>query len=173
MSNVILIGFMGCGKSSVGRRLSYRVRKTWIDTDKLIEHQQKRSIKDIFAMEGENYFRDLETQCLRILKKDRERHVISVGGGLPMREQNQALLQKLGLVVYLRVKPETIMERLKHDKKRPLLQGDNPKEKIQKLMQERGPVYEKVADVIIDTDGKELRQIVKEVQEAYCENISH
>lgn len=69
MSNIILIGFMGCGKSSVGRRLSYRVRKTWIDTDKLIEHQQKRSIKDIFATEGEAYFRDLETQCLRILKK--------------------------------------------------------------------------------------------------------
>lgn len=173
MSNIILIGFMGCGKSCVGRRLSYRVKKTVIDTDKEIEKRKRKTIKEIFAHEGEEYFRHLETKCLKRLLRDKEEHVISVGGGLPMKEENRKLLKKMGFVVYLRVTPETVRERLKNDKTRPLLQGENPEAKIKALMRKRGPVYEKAADVIIDTDNKEFKKIVKEIQVAYHESLGN
>ena len=86
MENVILIGFMGCGKSTVGLRLSYRLRRTIIDTDREIEKEERRTITDIFATDGESYFRDRETACLKRLKSSANNQIISVGGGLPMRE---------------------------------------------------------------------------------------
>ena len=85
MGNVILIGFMGCGKSTVGLRLSYRLRRTIIDTDKEIEKEEHRTISEIFAADGEAYFRDRETAVLRKLKNSANNQIISVGGGLPMR----------------------------------------------------------------------------------------
>lgn len=164
MGNIILIGFMGCGKSSVGVKLSYRLRKAVIDTDKEIEKEEQRSISDIFAAEGEAYFRNKETECLRRLIETADNKIISVGGGLPMRDVNRELMHKLGLVVYLRAKPETVYERLKHDTTRPLLQGDNPQEKIKTLMAQREQNYEKAADVIVDVDGKEFEKIVNEIE---------
>ncbi|MBP3477261.1 MAG: shikimate kinase [Lachnospiraceae bacterium] len=164
MGNVILIGFMGCGKSSVGVKLSYRLRKAVIDTDKEIEKEEQRSISDIFAAEGEAYFRDKETECLRRLIETADNKIISVGGGLPMRDVNRELMHKLGQVVYLRAKPETVYERLKHDTTRPLLRGDNPQEKIKTLMAQREQNYEKAADVIVDVDGKEFEKIVNEIE---------
>ena len=132
--NVILIGFMGCGKSTVGIKLSYRLRRSLLDTDKIIEKEENRTISDIFVTDGEGYFRDLETQCLKKLIQTEKNQIISVGGGLPIRKENHTLLKELGTVVYLRAKPETIYERLKHDTTRPLLQGENPQEKIRALM---------------------------------------
>ena len=116
MENVILIGFMGCGKSTVGLRLSYRLRRTIVDTDKEIEKEEKRTISDIFATDGEAYFRNLETDCLRKLNDSAGNQIISVGGGLPVREENRALLHELGQVFYLRAEGETIYERVKDDK---------------------------------------------------------
>lgn len=164
MGNVILIGFMGCGKSSVGVKLSYRLRKAVIDTDKEIEKEEQRSISDIFAEEGEAYFRNKETECLRRLIETADDKIISVGGGLPMRDVNRELMHKLGQVVYLRAKPETVYERLKHDTTRPLLQGENPQEKIKILMAQREQNYEKAADVIVDVDGKDFEKIVNEIE---------
>lgn len=164
MGNVILIGFMGCGKSTVGLRLSYRLRKTVIDTDKEIEKAEKRSISDIFQTEGEAYFRDKETECLKRLRKTSGNQIISVGGGLPMREVNRQLLHQLGQVVYLRAKAETIYDRLKYDTTRPLLQGENPQEKIRSLMSQREQNYKEAADIIIDVDGKDFEQIVGEIE---------
>lgn len=164
MGNVILIGFMGCGKSSVGVKLSYRLRKAVIDTDKEIEKEEQRSISDIFAEEGEAYFRNKETECLQRLTETADNKIISVGGGLPMRDVNRELMHKLGQVVYLRAKPETVYERLKHDTTRPLLQGENPQEKIKILMAQREQNYEKAADVIVDVDGKEFEKIVNEIE---------
>ena len=158
--NVVLIGFMGCGKSTIGIKLSYRFRRVVEDTDKLIERRQKRSISDIFAMEGEAYFRDLETQTLKDLTTEKGSKIISVGGGTPVREENRKLLKKLGTVVYLRVQPETVCERLKGDTTRPLLQGDNPQEKVRTLMESRKDAYESCADLIIDVDDKDVVQIV-------------
>lgn len=164
MGNVILIGFMGCGKSTVGLKLSYRLRKAVIDTDKEIEKEEKRSISDIFAADGEAYFRDRETACLRRLIETSGNQIISVGGGLPMREVNRELMHQLGQVIYLRAKPETIYERLKNDTTRPLLQGDNPQDKIRTLMAQREQNYQKAADLVVDVDDKDFEQIISEIE---------
>lgn len=164
MGNVILTGFMGCGKSTVGLKLSYRLKKTIIDTDKEIEKEEKRSISDIFAAEGEAYFRNKETEYLRRLLGTAGNQIISAGGGLPMREENRKLMHQLGQVVYLRAQAETIYDRLKHDTTRPLLQGDHPREKIRTLMAQREQNYVKAADVIVDVDGKDFEQILSEIE---------
>lgn len=166
MNNVILIGFMGCGKSTVGIRLSYRLRRVVEDTDKLIEKKAGKSIRDIFAQEGEPYFRELETACLRELLTCREEKIISTGGGLPMKKENHPLLRELGTVVYLKISPEGVWERLKNDTVRPLLQCEEPFARIKELLTKRAPVYEEAADVIIDVDGKDMEQVLLEIVES-------
>ena len=164
MSNTILIGFMGSGKSSVGRRLSYRQKKTFIDTDAFIEKEEKRKIATIFEMDGEAYFRLLEPIFLKNLLLDNEEHIIAVGGGLPITPGNPELLKQLGKIIYLKVQPETIIKRLHKDTKRPLLQGDNPIEKIVTLMKKREPIYEKLADKVVEVDNKKFSEIIREIQ---------
>lgn len=164
MGNVILIGFMGSGKTTVGLKLSYRLRRPVIDTDKEIEREEKRSISDIFATDGETYFRDKETAYLRKLVKNGGNQIISVGGGLPLREENRTLLHELGQVFYLKASARTIYERVKHDTTRPLLQGDNPQSKIRTLLGARDVYYRDAADVIVDVDDKDFEQILSEIE---------
>lgn len=166
MKNIILIGFMGCGKTTLGIKLSYRLRRSMEDTDKLIEKKEGRTISDIFQTDGEAYFRTLETACLKRMIRTTNHKIISTGGGLPLKEENRALLKELGTVVYLRATAETIYERVKHDKSRPLLQGENPQEKIRTLMAKRSALYEQAADVIIDVDGKNFDTILDEIVKA-------
>lgn len=165
MGNVILIGFMGSGKTTVGLKLSYRLRRTVIDTDKEIEKEEKRTISDIFATDGEAYFRDKETECLRKLLKGTANQIISVGGGLPLRQANRELLGKLGQVFYLCANAGTIYERVKHDTSRPLLQGDDPQSKIARMLKERDGCYRAAADVVIDVNDKDFEQILCEIGE--------
>ena len=106
--NVVLIGFMGSGKSSMGIRLSYRMRYVLEDTDKLIEAGAGKTISEIFAQEGEEAFRAMETALLEKLVEKKGQRIYSVGGGTPVRAVNRPLLKKLGTVVYLRTRPETI-----------------------------------------------------------------
>ncbi len=169
MGNVILTGFMGCGKTSVGLKLSYRLRRTVIDTDREIEREEKRTISDIFAADGESYFRDRETVCLRKLIESAGNQIISVGGGLPLREENRRLLHELGQVFYLRATGETIYARLKGDTTRPLLQGEDPQSKIETLLRERDPFYREAADVVIEVDGKSFEEILSEIEEKVTE----
>lgn len=166
MRNIILTGFMGCGKTTVGIRLSYRLRRPMEDTDKLIEREEGRTISEIFQTDGEAFFRDLETECLKKLIRTAKNMVISVGGGLPVREENRALLKELGTVIYLRARAETIYERTKHDTSRPLLQGADPQGKIRTLLAAREALYEEGADVVIDVDGKDFETILEEIVEA-------
>lgn len=166
MNNVILIGFMGCGKTTVGIKLSYRLRMPFLDTDKEIEKEQRKQISDIFEKEGEDFFRDLETGYLQSLQLFSKNQVISTGGGLPLREENRRLLKQLGITVYLKAKPGTIYERLKGDKNRPLLQGKNPEEKIQALMVARESVYAETADITVTVDDKSFSEIILEIEEA-------
>lgn len=167
MENIILTGFMGCGKTTVGIRLSYRMRRPMLDTDKMIEKCEGRSISEIFEADGEAYFRELETECLEKLIQTAHNHIISVGGGLPIREENHALLKELGTVVYLRAKAQTIYERVKHDTTRPLLQGEEPLTKIQALMEKRTSIYEKTADIVIDVDDRDFDDIMDEIIKKY------
>ena len=162
--NIILIGFMGCGKSSVGIRLSYQLRRTMIDTDKWIEQRQKKTISQIFQESGEEAFRQMETECLKELIRTADRQIISVGGGLPMREENHELLKELGRVFYLKVTPETVYERVKNDTTRPLLQVEDPMERIRTLMEKRAPVYEACADVILEASDLTLEEITQKIE---------
>ena len=162
--NIILIGFMGCGKSSVGIRLSYQLRRTMIDTDKWIEQRQKKTIAHIFQESGEEAFRQMETECLKELIRTADRQIISVGGGLPMREENHELLKELGRVFYLKVTPETVYERVKNDTTRPLLQVEDPMERIRTLMEKRAPVYEACADVILEASDLTLEEITEKIE---------
>lgn len=163
MKNVVLIGFMGCGKTTVGIRLSYRIRRVLEDTDKRIEREQGMTISDIFAKEGEAYFRDLETDLLKRISTEKYQRVISTGGGLPMREENRMLLKQLGKVVYLRIKPETVYQRLKNDTTRPLLQCEDPLKRITELMEQRAPLYEQAAHIIIDVDELTMEQVLEQI----------
>lgn len=165
MNNIVLIGFMGCGKTSVGIRLSYRLKQTFLDTDNIIEKEQGIAIAEIFATKGEDAFREMETQCIEKLLEDPIKHIISVGGGLPVREENRKLLSSLGKVIYLQASPDTIYERVKHDTKRPLLQGDNPKKKIAELLEKRENIYESVAYATVCVDGKSFYEIMDEIEE--------
>lgn len=161
--NVVLIGFMGCGKSTMGIRLSYRLQYILEDTDKLIEARAGMSVREIFASEGEEAFREMETQLLRKLAEKKGPRVYSVGGGTPVRTVNRPLLKKLGTVVYLRTRPETVYERLKNDTARPLLQGEDPMGKIRSLMADRETAYAETADVILDVDEMTPDQVVESI----------
>lgn len=166
MDHVILIGFMGCGKSTVGYRLSYKLKKCLIDTDHLIEHREGMSISEMFKQKGEGYFRQKETDCLRSLHRELSGRIVSLGGGTPMRAENREIIKSLGKVVYLKAAPDTIYSRVKHDTRRPLLQCENPRARIEALLEERNPIYESMADVVIEVDGKHIKQVVQEVAEA-------
>lgn len=172
MNHIILIGFMGCGKSTVGIRLSYKLRRVVEDTDKLIEKKAGMTIKELFAEKGEEAFRDMETALLRELQTEKEAKIISTGGGLPMRKENHALLKKLGTVVYLRISPQEVWKRLKNDTTRPLLQCAEPLAKIKELLAQRAGIYEEAADIIFDVDGKDMEEVLSglltELENAGC-----
>ncbi len=171
LKNVILIGFMGSGKSSVGYRLSYALKRSLCDTDSLIERREGRKISRIFEEEGEQYFRDLETATLKRMleKKEYKRCILSLGGGTPLREENRKLLKQLGTVFYLRVTPEMVWERLKGDTTRPLLQTEDPRRTIRELLEKRDPIYMDAADIVVDCSGKEQDEIVEFIRKKTVE----
>lgn len=158
-NNIILIGFMGCGKTSFGKWLAKHCGMQFVDTDAYIEQSQDRLIKDIFASEGEEYFRDLETAALKSLCSSLTDTVVSAGGGLPLREENRRHLQTLGTVVYLRTSQEELAKRLSQDNTRPLLAGGHVEGKIAALLTAREPVYLSAAEWILDTDGQSFEEL--------------
>jgi len=163
MQKIILIGFMGSGKTSIAKKISEYLDITFIDTDAYIEENQNQSINEIFTNNGEEFFRALETKILEEIIKEKNSGVIATGGGLPIRDENQKLLKGIGKIVYLRTKAETIYQRIKDDNSRPLLNTPDPRQKIHDLLNERTPIYEKTADVVVDTDNKSVGQIVDEI----------
>ena len=161
--NIILIGFMGCGKTTVGTAVAGRLGYNLLDVDLYIEKEAGCSISQIFADKGEQYFRELETDTLKKLNASISHTVISTGGGLPMRPENAEELRKLGTVIYLDVQPEEVIRRLSGDTSRPLLQGDDVERKVNRLMDERRPVYESEADCVIPVTGRDVEEIVDEL----------
>lgn len=160
--NIVLIGFMGAGKSTVSEYLSSKYDMDTVEMDQIIAEREKMSISDIFSVYGEEYFRDLETNLL-IEMQTRTNTVISCGGGVPMRERNVKEMKKNGCVVLLTATPETILERVKDNHDRPLLEGNKTVSYISELMEKRRAKYEAAADVIIKTDGKNTREICEEL----------
>ncbi|MCI8823547.1 MAG: shikimate kinase [Lachnospiraceae bacterium] len=165
MKNMILIGFMGAGKTTVGRILAREKEMAFVDTDERIADMEGRRIPDIFAEEGEGYFRDLETKLLGRMQEDTFDSVISVGGGMPVREQNRKLLRSLGCVIYLSAAKETILERVRDDGSRPMLEGGDLEAKVERLMRGREAIYRQTAHVNVRTDGRSVRQVLQIIEQ--------
>ena len=159
--NILLTGFMGAGKTTVGKKLAKRLGYFFIDTDREIEKEQGCSITEIFKYGGEECFRDLETDILQKLQT-KQNLVIATGGGMVLRNENRNLMQSLGTRVYLKVELQELMRRLKKDKKRPLLQKSKPEEHILEILQQRRSIYEE-AECIIDTTDLSPHQMVTEI----------
>lgn len=167
LKNLILVGFMGTGKSTIGRQLSKKLGYPLIDTDARIVAQEKRSIADIFEAEGEEHFRDLETETLRSLQSDNcHKRIIATGGGLVLREENRHLLRDLGFVVWLVATPETILERTSRNKDRPLLQTKDPEETIRMMLDQRDTSYRESAHLILETTNLEFSEITTGIIES-------
>lgn len=160
--NIFLIGFMGCGKSTISDYLSREYGMEKVEMDEQIEKEQGKTISEIFAAEGEAYFRSLETELLRGMQ-ERERVVVSCGGGTAMRECNVQEMKKHGKIVLLRAAAETVYERVRHTHNRPLLEGNMNVDYISALLEKRLPKYEAAADFTVDTDGKTAEEICKEI----------
>ncbi|MBQ7563014.1 MAG: shikimate dehydrogenase [Lachnospiraceae bacterium] len=161
MKNIVLIGFMGAGKTRVGRLLAERLGYRFFDTDELIEKEEGVSIPELFESKGEAYFRDRETETVRRLSKEggRERYVLSVGGGLVVRECNRGYLKKIGPVVYLEASEETLSKRVHLGEGRPMLAGDKD-ERLHKLLESRKDIYLQTADIVIRTDELTIDEVV-------------
>ena len=161
ISNLALIGFMGSGKSSVGRLVAEQLRFHFVDTDELAETRAGKSINDIFAESGEPAFRELERGIVRELASS-TRTVISTGGGLPVNPENLISLKKHALVVCLWASPEKSWERLRNQSNRPLLKGTDPLGKIRSLLEMREKFY-KQADVLLNTEWRSVREVAQQV----------
>lgn len=160
--NIVLIGFMGAGKSTISDYLSTMFDMDIVEMDQVIAEREEMSIPDIFATYGEEYFRDLETNLL-IEMQSHKNAVISCGGGAALRERNVAEMKKNGRVVLLTATPETIFERVKDSNDRPVLNGRKNVKGISELMEQRREKYEAAADIVINTDNKTVLQICEEL----------
>lgn len=160
--NIVLCGMMGVGKSSVGVCIAERTGRMWYDTDVVITDRHGR-ISDIFEFYGEAHFRSLETEIVRELS-ERDGLVISTGGGLVLKPENNEMLKRNGKIFFLRATFETLLKRVRADETRPLLKNTGKTaETLGKLLAERTPVYEHVADYIVDTDGRTIEEIADEI----------
>ncbi|NSK36111.1 shikimate kinase [Blautia schinkii] len=160
--NIFLIGFMGAGKSTISDYLKNALAMDVVEMDQCIVERQGMSISDIFETYGEEYFRELETNLL-IEMQSRSNVVVSCGGGVPMRERNVAEMKKNGRVVLLTAKPETILERVRDNHDRPLLENNKNVSFIADLLEKRRAKYEAAADIVIQTDGKSELEICEEL----------
>ena len=165
IQNIFLIGFMGAGKSSIAKELSKKLQMNIVEMDQRIVQEQGMSINEIFEKYGEDHFRDIESQLILDLGNT-EPVIVSCGGGVVIRQENSQYMKQSGKVVFLTAKPETIFERVRYSKERPILNGNMNVEFIADLMAKRLPLYEAAADVMIHTDGKTVAQIAEEIIEA-------
>lgn len=162
---LIFIGYMGCGKTTISRQLSNWMGVPVMDTDEMIVKEQGKSINDIFADQGEEAFRDMETELIeRLLGQNQGMYILSVGGGLPLREKNMNILKTLGTVVYLKAEPEVIYNRVCNDTSRPLLKGEDLMSKINNMLKLRGPLYERCAGITIEVGNKSINHVAREIK---------
>lgn len=162
--NLMLIGFMGTGKSTVAGKLKQMLQVEQIEMDALIAEEAGMSIPDIFEKFGEAHFRDLETGMLRKFK-ERKPVIVSCGGGAVLRDENIEIMRGQGKIILLTATPQTIYERVKDNHDRPVLNGNMNVEYISELMEKRKVRYEMAADIVIATDGKTVDEICNEILE--------
>lgn len=162
MNNIVLIGLMGAGKSTIGKALANNLKYNFIDIDGEIVKSEKMSINDIFKLKSETYFRELETKTIEKFSQS-DNAVISLGGGAFENEKNRTILLNSSKVFYLKASIDTLFERIKTDNSRPLLKCDDPKEKLKELLKKRESNYEK-AHYIINAENS-LEEIIQKIKE--------
>ncbi|MEM7206244.1 MAG: shikimate kinase AroK [Pseudomonadota bacterium] len=162
MKNLILIGPMGAGKTTVGRQLSQRLKREFYDSDKEIEKRTGVDIPTIFEYEGEDGFRSREEAVIDELTQ-KDAIVLATGGGAVMRPLNRERLRKRGRIVFLNVAIDEQLERTRMDKSRPLLQCENPREKLENLREERLPIYRSIADFEIKSDSRNMKVVINKI----------
>ena len=163
--NLILIGFMGTGKTSVGMRVAKSLGLRFVDTDRLIVRKAGKPIPKIFEESGEEAFRELETQILKKCAAGADQ-VISTGGGIVTLERNREILREAGYVIWLKASPETIYERVKRNRNRPLLQTPDPQKTIREMLAARNALYETACDLRITTDDLTMEETCYGVTES-------
>jgi len=164
-NNIILVGLMGAGKSTIGRSLAKKLNKEFFDSDRVIEERTGVDIATIFEIEGEQGFRDREVQVIEELCQ-RQDIVLATGGGSILRKENRENMKKFGHVVYLCTTAELLYSRIRYDKSRPLMQTSNPLDTLKNLLQNREPHYKEVSDLIITTGKQKATVIVKRIEDA-------
>jgi shikimate kinase len=164
--NIYLIGLMGAGKTTIGRQLAKSLGVPFYDSDKAIEESTGVDIPTIFEFEGEEGFRDREQKMIQRLTQI-QGIVLATGGGVILREENRKLLKNNGYIVYLQCSVDRILERTRRDTQRPLLQTDNPKERLQILFEQRQELYTSCADFKIDTGLLKTKTVVNRILEEY------
>ena len=162
--NIYLIGPMGAGKSTIGRMLSEELNVPFIDSDKIIEERAGADIPWIFDLEGEEGFRRREQSAIEDLTLQ-DSVILATGGGAVLKEENRRNLRSRGVVVYLKASVTQQIERTEKDKSRPLLQTSNREQVLRNLINIRGPLYDETADIVVDTDHKLPKNVVKEIIE--------
>jgi shikimate kinase len=160
--NIFLVGPMGAGKSTIGKRLAHLLGAEFVDSDREIERHTGANIPLIFELEGESGFRQRESQILDELTQ-RSNIVLATGGGSVLLPQNQEMLKNRGKVVYLHTTVAQQLQRTRRDQNRPLLQTSNPEQKLQELFDIRDPIYRQLASFIIDTDGRSIYAVSQEI----------
>ncbi|MBI1821916.1 MAG: 3-dehydroquinate synthase [Nitrospirae bacterium] len=170
--NIVLVGFMGVGKSTVGKLLAKQTGYTFLDTDQVIEEKEGFSISEIFERKGENYFREIEKEVIRHISQRDDSLIVATGGGALLKPENLKNLKKIGCLICLRASAEEILKRVKNEKHRPLLRGDNPLGEIKALMRERELTYQ-AAEWVIETDQKTPQEIYKNIKEKILKHSSN
>lgn len=174
---IVLIGLMGCGKSTVGRELSRRTGLPFLDTDAVIEEQVGKSIPDIFREKGEAHFRTLETVLLRYMENTVQNgagaHIISTGGGIVLRPENREILRRLGLCVWLNVDVPNLLLRTARAQNRPLLQVDDREETLRRLLTERSPLYTQASHLRINSSGMKADEVVNAILRHAGKHFKH
>ena len=168
-SNIVLVGFMGTGKTSIGKRLSMQLRMRYVDTDDIVEQDSGRSISDIFAEDGEPTFRALESEAVRKVSK-LSNYIIATGGGVVLKAENMVELKRNGIVFCLTATAEEIYRRVQHQPHRPLLQTPDPLLKISTMLEERHPYYTK-ADYMVETTGRSFGEVMAYIKRVFTKSI--
>jgi shikimate kinase len=157
--NLILVGMMGSGKTTIGRTLAKHLGKTFVDSDEEIQHRTGVTIPHIFDVEGEAGFRLRETAAIRELVV-RDNMVLATGGGAILAEQNRIMLSENGIVVYLKTNVHDLWQRTRHDRNRPLLQTADPRAKLAELFDQRDPLYQQAADIVVQSGKQSVQALM-------------
>lgn len=168
MNHIVLIGFMGSGKTKTGSRLARELDIPFLDLDKKITSEMKMSVTEVYSRFGEAFYRALETRAIKELIQEKRQLVITVGSGLPLQEQNHKYLKELGTVVYLKGSVATLKKRLEGEGVRSVSDKGSMEDKLRKILAAREPVYEKLADVTVDISVQPLKKLILEIRKK-CE----